>query len=166
MRIIIIIISLCIGIIPVVAQNTILEKRISVTLKNAPMEKAVEKIAAAADVHVSYSGNLFTECAPVSIEVKDQMLLTVLNNLFAPYKIAYTVHAGQLIIYPRKTMQVKEYTIKGTFCDEDTREPISYATLQIKDKPKGVIADHEGYFEFTLNELELDEDLIASCLGY
>ena len=166
MKILIFIISLCIGIIPVVAQNTVLEKRISVTLKDTPMEKAIEKITEAAGIHASYSSDLFADCSPVSIEAKDRMLLTVLNKLFEPYKIAYTVHAGQLIIFPRKTMVVKEYTIKGTFRNDDTHEPISYATLQIKGKPKGVIADHEGYFEFTLSELELTDSLTASCLGY
>lgn len=166
MKILLLIISFCIGIIPVVAQNTVLEKRISVTLKDVPMEKAVEEIAKAADIHVSYPADLFTDCKPVTLEVKNQMLLTALNKLFEPYKIAYTVHAGQLIIFPRKTMVVKEYTIKGSFLNEDTQEPVSYATLQIKGKPKGVIADHEGYFEFTLSELELADSLTASCLGY
>ncbi len=166
MKIIIVIAYLFIGLIPVVAQNTVLEKRISVTFSNVSMENAVEKIAEKSGIHVSYSGDLFSDCTPVSLDVQNQMLLTVLNNLFAPYKIAYTVHAGQLIIFPKKTMVVKEYTIKGSFCSDDTREPLSYATLQIKGKPKGVIADHEGYFEFTLTELELADSLTASCLGY
>ncbi|MDR1091857.1 MAG: carboxypeptidase-like regulatory domain-containing protein, partial [Prevotella sp.] len=166
MKIIVIIACLFIGVIPVVAQNTVLEKRISVNLNNVSMENAVETIAEKAGIHVSYSGDLFTDCTPVSLDVQNQMVLTVLNNLFAPYKIAYTVHAGQLIIFPRKTMVVKEYTIKGSFCSDDTKEPLSYATLQIKGKPKGVIADHEGYFEFTLTEPELTDSLTASCLGY
>ncbi|MDL2302920.1 MULTISPECIES: carboxypeptidase-like regulatory domain-containing protein [unclassified Dysgonomonas] len=166
MRIIIAIMCLYIGVIPIVAQNTVLEKRISVTLKNTSMEQAVEKIAKAADIHVSYSSDLFADCAPVSVEEKDQMLLTVLNKLFSPYKIAYTVHAGQLIIFPKRTMMVKEYRIRGSFIDEETREPVSYATLQIKGKPKGVIADHEGYFELMLTEIELTDSLAASCLGY
>lgn len=166
MKRIILIISFCLGVIPAIAQNTILEKRISVRLKNVPMEKAVEKIAKAADIHVSYSSDLFSDCSPVSLEVQDQMLLTVLNKILEPYKITYTVHAGQLIIYPRKTIVVKEYTIKGYFHSEETLEPISYAILQIKGKPKGVVADHDGYFELTLNELELTDSLTASCMGY
>lgn len=166
MKIIIAIVCLCIGVIPIVAQNTVLEKRISVTVNNASMEKAVEKIAEAAGIHVSYSGDLFSDCARVSLKEKDQMLLTILNELFAPYKISYTVHAGQLIIFPKKTILIKEYTIKGSFCNKDTGEPVSYATLQIKGKPKCVIADHEGYFELTLSEFELTDSLTASCLGY
>jgi len=130
------------------------------------MEKAVEKIAKQAGIHVSYSSELLSACAPVTIDVQNQMLLTVLNKLFAPYKIAYTVHAGQLILFPKKTMVIKEYTIKGFICNEQSMEPISYATLQIKGKPKGVVADHEGFFEFTLNEMELTDSLTASCLGY
>lgn len=166
MKHILLIVCFCIGILPVVAQNTVLEKRISVTLNEASMEDAIEKIAEAAGVHVSYSSDLLSDCDPVTMTVQNQLLLSVLNKLFAPYKISYTVHAGQLILFPKKTMVIKEYTIAGVIYNEDTGFPISYATLQIKGKPKGVIADHEGFFEFTLTELELADSLIASCLGY
>lgn len=161
-----IVVCLYIGLLPVVAQNTVLEKRISITLNEVAMEDAIEKIAEAAGVHVSYSSDLLTDCDPVSITVQNQLLLTILNKLFASYKISYTVHAGQLILFPKKTMVIKEYTIAGVIYNERTGEPISYATLQIKGKPKGVIADHEGFFEFTLSEVELTDSLIASCLGY
>lgn len=166
MRTIAFIVCIWIGIIPVVAQSTILEKRISVTFHATPMEQAIEIIAEAANVHVSYSSDLLADCAPASFSVKNEMLLTVLNKLFASYKIAYTVHAGQLILFPKKTMVIKEYTIKGNICDETTGLPISYATLQIKGKSKGVVADHEGFFEFTINDMELPDSLMASRLGY
>lgn len=166
LKITLLIVCLCIGIIPVIAQNTVLEKRISVTMKETSMENAVQKVAKAAGIHVSYSSDLFTGCAPVSLDVQNQMLLTILNKLFEPYKISYTVHAGQLILFPKRTMVIKEYTITGTIRNEETREPVSYATLQIKGKAKGVVADHEGFFEFTLSEMELSDSLTASCLGY
>lgn len=167
MRTIVFIVALLLGGIPVVvAQQTVLEKRITITLNNVPMEEAIEKIAEAAAIHVSYPGNLFADCAPASLYEQDQLLLTVLNKLLTPYKIAYTVHAGQLILFPKRTMVIKEYTIKGTICDEATQTPIAYATLQVKGKSKGVVADHEGYFELTLTEMELSETLTASHLGY
>jgi len=130
------------------------------------MEETIERIAETADIHVSYSSDLLADCAPVTLNVQNELLLTVLNKLFAPYKISYTVHAGQLILFPKKTMVIKEYTIKGNICEEATEEPISYATLQIKGKSKGVVADHKGFFELTLTEMELADSLTASCLGY
>jgi len=166
LKIAILIVCLFISIIPAISQNTVLEKRINVTLNSVSMEEAVEKIAKTAGIHVSYSSDLLAGCAPVSIEAKNQLVVSILNKLLAPYKIAYTVHAGQLILFPKKTMVIKEYTIQGTICNEETKEPISYATLQIKGKAKGVVADHEGFFELTLSEVELADSLTASCLGY
>lgn len=166
MKKIAIIVCFCIGIFPMVSQSTVLEKRINITLDSSTMEEAINKIAEAAGAHVSYPSDLFTACAPVSIDIHNQMLLSILNKLFEPYKISYTVHAGQLILFPKKTMVVKEYTIRGFFCDDQTRAPIAYATLQIKGKHKGVVADHKGFFEFTVNEMELADSLSASCLGY
>lgn len=166
MRNIIIILCLYIGITPVVAQNKILEKRISVTLESVPMEDAIEEIAEVAGVFVSYSSMLFLECAPVTINVKRETLLTILNEILKPYRITYTVHAGQIIFHPKKTMVIKDYTLKGIISDGQTGIPISYATLQIKGKPKGVVADNNGFFEFTITELELPDSLMASRLGY
>lgn len=102
MKTIAFIICLCIGALPIAAQNTILEKRISMTLNAIPMEETIERIAETADIHVSYSSDLLFDCAPVTLNVKNELLLTVLNKLFAPYKISYTVHAGQLILFPKK----------------------------------------------------------------
>ncbi|NDV59413.1 hypothetical protein D0T85_15030 [Bacteroides sp. 519] len=158
--------TLCIGTLSVTAQNTVLEKRISITLKAVPMEKAIEKIATSAGVNVSYSSDLLADCTPVSIEIQNQALISVLNKIFASYKIGYTVHAGQLILFPKRTVVIKNHTIRGTICDEETEEPISYATLQVKGKSKGVVADHKGFFEFTITEMELSDSLTASCMGY
>lgn len=166
LKIALFILCLCPGIISVLAQNTLLEKRIGITLHAVPMEQAIEKIAKTAGVHVSYSSDLFSACTPVTFEARDQLLLTILNTLFVPYKITYTAHAGQLIFYPKKTLVIKEHTIKGTICNEATQEPISYATLQIKGKNKGVVADHTGFFELTLTDMELSDSLSASCIGY
>lgn len=166
MKRVLFILCLCTGTIPLIAQNTVLEKRISITLNALSMEKAVEQIAETAEVHVSYSSDLLAGCAAVTLDAREQSLLSILNKLFAPYKIAYTVHAGQLILFPKKTMVIKEYTIKGTILDEGTKAPVSYATLQIKGKSKGVVADHKGFFEFILTDMELTDSLTASCLGY
>ncbi|NDV64029.1 carboxypeptidase-like regulatory domain-containing protein [Bacteroides sp. 224] len=130
------------------------------------MEEAIETIAEKADIHVSYSSDLFADCAPVTLHAQDQLLINILNKLIAPYKIAYTVHAGQLILFPKRTMVIREYTLKGSIYDEQTRQPISYATLQIKEKSKGVVTDHRGFFELTLTGTELADSLTASHLGY
>ena len=165
-NIVIILIVCCCGIIPLNAQNTVLEKRIDVELNSVSMEDAIEAISVTAGINVSYSGDLFKDCAPVTLTAKNRTLLSILNTLFVSYKISYTVHAGQLILFPKKTMIVREHTITGHIRNADTGEAIAYATLQIKGKPKGVVADNEGFFELTLTEPELSDSLTASCLGY
>ena len=157
---------LWLGVTPVIAQHTVLEKRISLSLNAITMEEAIEQIAQTAEVHVSYSSDLFAVCTSVTLKAENQSLLTLLNTLFAPYEIAYTVHAGQLILFPKKTMVIKEYSIKGSICNEATEEPVAYAVLQIKGKSKGVVADHKGCFELILTEMELGDSLTASCIGY
>ncbi len=165
-KIIILSVFLCAGFIYAAAQSSVLEKRINIKLNSVSMEKSIERIAKTAGIQVAYSSDLFSGCSPVSLNAQNEMLLSILNEVLAPYKITYTVHAGQLILFPRKTLILKEYNITGTICDEKTGDPISYAILQIKGKPKGVVADHKGFFELMLTDLELADSLMASCLGY
>lgn len=166
MKTIIAILVLCLGVVSASAQNTILEKRISVKADTLSMEEAIDKIAKIASIDVSYSSDLFSDCQPVKLDEKEELLLIILNKLLASYRISYTVHAGQLIFYPKKTIIIENHTIKGTIRSEETGQAISYATLQIKGKPKGVVADDLGYFELTLTNMELADSLTASCMGY
>ena len=150
----------------VIAQQSVLQEKVSIELKQVSMEQAIESIANKVGVNVSYASSLLNNCDKVSINVKDEMLITLLNKLLSPCNVSYTVHAGQLILIPKRNQQVKEYTIRGTFFDQNKVEPIAYATLQLEGKSKGVVADHEGFFEITFNEVELTDNIVASCMGF
>jgi iron complex outermembrane receptor protein len=55
--------------------------------------------------------------------------------------------------------------IKGTIYDAESREPLPYATVQIKDSSKGAVADING--EFILKGVcEEELDLVISYTGY
>lgn len=55
--------------------------------------------------------------------------------------------------------------IKGQIIDAKTNEPIAFATIQFDDN-NGVVSNMEGFFSFSLEQLNPDKPLTASFMGY
>ncbi len=56
--------------------------------------------------------------------------------------------------------------IRGKLLDTQTGEPIPFATIRIKDKPVGVISNHDGGFQIPKRFGELGDIIEISCIGY
>ncbi|MGD1892525.1 MAG: carboxypeptidase-like regulatory domain-containing protein [Cyclobacteriaceae bacterium] len=57
------------------------------------------------------------------------------------------------------------YEIRGSILDVETKQPVPFATVMIKDTQKGVVADEQG--KFLLDDLCGEEhDLVFSSVGY
>ncbi|MEM9834270.1 MAG: TonB-dependent receptor [Bacteroidota bacterium] len=57
------------------------------------------------------------------------------------------------------------YEIQGSILDVETKQPVPFATVMIKDTQKGVVADEQG--KFLLDNLCGQEyDLVFSCVGF
>lgn len=57
-------------------------------------------------------------------------------------------------------------TINGKVQDQNTKEPLIYATVTIEGKPIGVVSNSIGEFTFHIPSDMLDETLTISMLGY
>jgi hypothetical protein len=57
-------------------------------------------------------------------------------------------------------------TLKGKVIDIDSKEPLVYASISIKDKPIGTITNADGEFEFNPPAQYEGDTLLVSMLGY
>ncbi|MEO9872175.1 carboxypeptidase-like regulatory domain-containing protein [Ekhidna sp.] len=57
-------------------------------------------------------------------------------------------------------------TISGKIIDAETNEPLAFSTISILEKPIGVVANEEGYFEFTFSTELQSDSLVISMMGY
>ncbi len=57
-----------------------------------------------------------------------------------------------------------QYQVKGTIYDQDTQQPLSGASVQVKESGKGTVADASGFFNIVLPEGEFR--LIVSFVGF
>jgi hypothetical protein len=56
--------------------------------------------------------------------------------------------------------------LSGKVIDDETKEPLSYASITIKSKPVGTVTNADGEFEFHLTSLHISDTLMISMLGY
>ena len=57
-------------------------------------------------------------------------------------------------------------TISGKMIDLETKEPLSFATINIQNTPKGVVANEDGSFDFTFPAKFLRDTIVFSMAGY
>jgi pimeloyl-ACP methyl ester carboxylesterase len=60
------------------------------------------------------------------------------------------------------------FTAHGVVKDANTRKPIPFATLGVKGKNAGTVADENGLFNLVIDEglLTREESILISCIGY
>lgn len=57
-------------------------------------------------------------------------------------------------------------TIKGVIVDEETKEPVPFATIRLTGKSWGTISNIEGKFQLHIPDDALHDSLEVSCIGY
>lgn len=73
---------------------------------------------------------------------------------------------GDTILTSVKTENVKELLFKGKIVDDENKEAISYASVNIKGTNKSVATDAEGNFVLNANENDKGNKLVISSVGY
>ncbi|MGY3792569.1 carboxypeptidase-like regulatory domain-containing protein [uncultured Aquimarina sp.] len=56
--------------------------------------------------------------------------------------------------------------IQGKLVDSKTKEPISFATIRIKNKSQGLISNADGGFKIPTNIQNISDTLVVSSIGY
>ncbi len=80
--------------------------------------------------------------------MRSLILLYILLNVFH-------IHAQQEFV-----------SLSGQILDVETKEALSFATISIKNKPLGVVANEVGDFEFTFPRKLLTDTIVFSMAGY
>lgn len=153
---------------------------ISLSVKNKPLEQVLGEIKRQSGFSFIYGKELISKADPVSIEVKDQPLASVLQLIFQNQKLTYNITDNYVVISP-KTITLPPTNnfpnepgseppaaplidISGKVVDKDIN-PLVGATIKIKGhEKKWTITNANGIF--TLKELKADDVLVISYVGY
>jgi len=124
----------------------------------------IQKISKQENIRFSY-GNFQDLKKKKSIYFKDAKLKYILFRLFENTNIRYMSFSDQIILveaekYPRRKF------VKGYIVDNETGNPIPYATVMFIKSGEGVIADYLGRFEIELDTKTVDTLKFTSLSYY
>ena len=148
--------------------NYVEEKTFTFSFENVPLKQVLSHIEKNSEFIFVYYGETINPNRKVSIKVTNQPIRPVLDKLFKGMSVEYTIDNRQITLkkVAQKKVQPqssKRKTIQGFVLDKD-EQPITGATIKIKDSTTGALTDIEGFYK-----LELEEEnpvLIVSFMGY
>ncbi|MEI6048519.1 MAG: carboxypeptidase-like regulatory domain-containing protein [Bacteroidota bacterium] len=105
----------------------------------------------------------------------DTKLSVVLNSLIENDSLVFSVIDKYIIISrpekpytpPADSMRPRETDyVTGIIVDDETHEPLPYATIALKNKGKGTVSNNNGEFGLKITPDVINDTLSVSYLGY
>ena len=146
--------------------------RISLKVNNVALASVLRDIERQTDYTFSYSKESVDVSVPVTLTVKDEALITVLDKLFAKQDISYKINKKQIVLnkksasqsHPSKQQVSKGNIIKIVGTVTDTKgEPLIGASVIVEGENKGVTTDIDGNYEIDVPE---GSRLMFSYIGF
>lgn len=148
-----------------------LSQNITLTVKDAPLQKVFLEISRQTGVSIVCNETLFAGTLPVTINVKDSPIRQVLDICLKNQPVSYTIEDKKIIIrndparrLPVQPAAARDTTVRisGTVTDS-TGMPIPGVTVLVKDTKSGTQTDGEGKFSL---QLPPGRTLVFSYTGY
>lgn len=142
-----------------IAQETILEKKITLALNEHSISDALSKIEQNENCFFSYNQTTINTKTKFTKRFVNLPLRSVLDELFQDYKMYYQVEGD--IVYIRN--QARKGKIIGHIKDEKGK-PIPYASIILKNTSYGSASDENGNYNFSAPEG--NHKIVVNILGY
>ncbi|EAR12939.1 ferrichrome-iron receptor [Polaribacter irgensii 23-P] len=143
----------------VFAQDSILEKEISITFNNQNLESALSKIEKVTGYSFSYEPDAVKKNININKSYTNATLREVLNKTLVKYQIYYKVLGTSILIQ----RSAEKGQVSGKITTNDGK-PASFVSLLLEDTKFGISADENGYYSFSAPEGEYT--LLTSSIGF
>lgn len=164
------------------ARNTyaqdLLNRKITLSIKNGNLKSIVKDIEKQADIFFSFKKDVLSSNDKISLDIKNESLESVLTKVLTPRKILFQVISNKQIILTRSA-DVKstsenlnsgrenslpaEIQVSGTV-REQNGGVLTGVSVVVKGSAKGTTTDSEG--KYTLDVPDENAVLIYSFVGY
>ncbi|MEG0559283.1 MAG: TonB-dependent receptor [Muribaculaceae bacterium] len=146
-------------------------QRITVDIKNMPLNKAMEQISREASMNVAYSKEFVDANKIVSLKVTNVELKDALSMLLKGDNIGFSFHENSILLFKKgeqkqkqeNTVEKKTVRVSGHVSDSTTGEPIIGATVAVAGTSNGTITDIDGNYSLNVNE---GSTVKISYIGY
>jgi TonB-dependent starch-binding outer membrane protein SusC len=148
--------------------NVYSQNKVTLNLKDADLKKALIMVERKARLRFLYSEDILPDKRNITLNVKDQPVLQVLDFLLKNTGMTYKVLQGDLIVLASGAgtgPEPKDYVvpISGKVTDENGT-PLPGVTIQVKGTTATAVSAADG--SFTINVPKGDETLVFTYVGY
>ncbi len=144
-------------------------QKVSLTLRDAPLEKALKEIKRQTGLDLLYTVDVLQHARPVTIELRNADLRQALDQCFKEQPLTYTIVENVIVVKLRPVTSAEgvgeeivavPIDVKGRVVDT-AGNPVAGASVTVKgDRTKGTTTDENGYFE--LKGVEENATLVVS----
>ncbi len=163
---------LILGILQAYAVDTYSQKtRLSLNFSETELIKVLDKIEEESEFFFLYNEKLLDTDRKVTITANDQLITTILDNLFAGTDVKYSIIDRKIILAPEyltsgtdETISLQQQIITGRVTDSQTRESMPGVNIVVKGTSIGTITDINGNYSLTVTDR--NAILVFSFIGY
>ena len=139
------------------------QKRISIKLESAEMKQALQQIEKKSQYRFLYNQTVLKNTGKITLNASNELLVSVLNQLFDGTGISYKMLDGELIVLSSSEEEPPApQIIKGKITDAEGK-PVPSASITIKGTKNGTAADANGNFSISVDESTV---LLISAIGF
>ncbi|GEP95501.1 SusC/RagA family TonB-linked outer membrane protein [Chitinophaga cymbidii] len=145
----------------------LLDKQVTISLKDERLGPALEKIAKASGVRFTYNGKVAGSPVKVTISAKNTRLKELLDQCFSGHPLSYKVLGDEIFVQydaaaSPPAAPVQQRVLTGKIYDENGGLP--GATVKVDGTTRGAVTDAEGKYTLQINND--NEVLVFSFLGF
>lgn len=140
---------------------------VSLKMKNANMIQVLKKIESVTGFHVAFMEGDLSTAQNITLDVKQQSLLHLLETLSRDYNVHFTQVNNTIHARPKEEMipvgSLEERSISGKVLDEEGI-PIPGVNVIVKGTKKVTVTDLDGVFAF--DNIAEDAVLVFTFIGF
>ncbi len=155
--------------------TNILNKKISLNIKNGNLYDALIQISNKTGYNFSYNSEQISGEKKIKINVKDKPVKEILNTLLSDTTYFFKTIANQIVIYDKNDKnnlvqlnkdKLSYITIRGKIIDSKIHNLLPFATICIEGTNIGTISNTDGEFIFKIPNYIKNKNLSISYIGY
>lgn len=156
--------------------NSVLDQRVDIEVKNESIASVLEKISSLTRVYFSYDPTLIEADKRIDASLTSKSIREILDAVL-PSRFSYRVLDNQVIItLPGEVMAMSAQDslmhaqaiilFQGRVIAFDEKDPLPYASISVQKQNIGTISNTDGDFELKLPGRMINDTVIVSCMGY
>jgi hypothetical protein len=136
---------------------------------------ALNIISKATGYNFTYDSRIIDVKKKTDLSFSKVKLSFILDNILKNDSLVYSVIDKYIIISSKKRPSsvhadsipewISKY-ISGIIVDDETSEPLPFATIGLKNNGKGTVSNNNGEFGLNINSASMNDTLYISYLGY